>query len=78
MKQEINQIAELFSQLKMKYEMSQCTNCLAMRDYLTIEFQRLMTNLNSLETLCFSNQIEKKALEEVQRMSSLLGLYLMV
>lgn len=78
MKQEINQIAQLFSQLKKKYELSKCSNCLVMQDYLKSEYQRLKLKLQSLERLSANNQIEGKTLAEAHRTAGVLGLYLMV
>ena len=78
MKQEINQIIQLFFQLKKKYELSKCSNCLVMQDYLKSEYQRLKLKLQSLEKLSANNKVEGNALVEAHRIARVLGLYLMV
>ena len=79
MKQEIKQIAQLFFQLKKKYELSECSNCLLMNDYLISEYKHLKLKLQSLERLC--NQIDfgkDDTLVEAHRTAGVIGLYLMV
>ena len=79
MKQEIKQIAQLFFQLKKKYELSECSNCLVMKDYLISEYKRLKLKLQSLERLCHHNDFgESHTLAEAHRTAGVLGLYLMV
>ncbi len=79
MKQEIKQIAQLFFQLKKKYELSQCSNCLVMQDYLICEYKRLQLKLQSLERLCANTDFDKEStLAEAHRTAGVLGLYLMV
>ena len=76
MKQEINQIAQLFFQLKKKYEMSQCSNCLVMHDYLISEYKRLQLKLQSLESLCANTDFDKEStLTEAHKTAGVLGLY---
>ncbi|HBR55222.1 MAG TPA: hypothetical protein DEA82_13965 [Flavobacteriaceae bacterium] len=79
MKQEISQIAQLFFQLKKKYELSQCSNCLVMRDYILSEYKHLKLKLQSLERLCASADLDNESsLAEAHRTAGVLGLYLMV
>lgn len=79
MKQEIIVVSQLFLQLKKKYEMSRCTQCLVMQDYFKSEYQHLKMKLQSLEKLSANNDIAVgNSFEEAQRSAGILGMYVMV
>lgn len=79
MKQEINQLSKLLLQLKLKYEMSHCTQCAVMQDYFKKEYRRLKTKLQSLEKLSANNDLAiGNTFAEAQQTAGILGLYVMV
>tara|TARA_R100000935_G_scaffold15425_2_gene30832 strand:+ start:53081 stop:53320 length:240 start_codon:yes stop_codon:yes gene_type:complete len=79
MKQEIIVVSQLFLQLKKKYEMSNCTQCLVMQDYFKSEYHRLRMKLQSLEKLSAHNDLVlNTTFTEAQQTAGILGLYVMV
>lgn len=79
MKQEIIIVSQLFLQLKKKYEMSNCTQCLVMQDYFKSEYQRLKMKLQSLEKLSANNNLVlDNTFAEAQQTAGILGMYVMV
>ncbi|MAZ28088.1 hypothetical protein ACH3O9_08845 [Leeuwenhoekiella sp. A16] len=79
MKQEITLVSQHLFQLKKKYEMSHCTQCVIMKDYFKSEYERLKIRLKSLERLSVSNNIvDVETLAEANKTVGILGMYVMV
>jgi|GEM_PF-6448207 len=79
MTQEITHLSQRFLQLKKKYEMSRCTPCLAMQEWLRREYQKLITKLQSLERLVVNNNTASKTLlKEAHQVAGVVGMYVMV